>query len=344
MKLKISAVSGAALLGAAFMVASPAALASTTDTITDRGKVICGVNGSRAGFSSIDSRGRWIGLDVDTCRAIAAAVLGDAEAAEFVRTTSQTRFTALQTGEIDVLTRNTTMTYSRDAELGVDFAAITFYDGQGFMVPASLGISTVEELDGASICVLPGTTAEQVVESVFSERGLSYTPIVFQDARELAGAFFAGRCDAYIQSTSGLASTRSTLAPNPADYIILDTVFDKDPMGPVVRQDDARWRDIVAWVVNAMITAEELGITSENVEDMRANGSDSVRALLGADGSDIGEPLGLSNDWVFNIVSQIGNYGEVFDRNLGAGSPLGLERGQNAMWTDGGLIYAAPLK
>lgn len=344
MKRIITALSAAAISGAALALPAPAALADTAKTILDRGKVICGVNGSRAGFSSIDSQGRWIGLDVDTCRAIAAATLGDAEATEFVKTTSQTRFTALQTGEIDVLTRNTTMTYRRDAELGVDFAAITFYDGQGFMVPANLGISTVEELDGASICVLPGTTAEQVVESVFSERGLSYTPIVFQDAKELASAFFGGRCDAHIQSTSGLASTRSTLAPNPADYQILDEVFDKDPMGPVVRQDDARWKNIVTWVVNAMITAEEFGITSENAEEMRATGPDSIKILLGANDSTIGAPLGLSNDWVFDIVSQVGNYGEVFDRNLGAGSPLGLARGQNAGWADGGLIYAAPLK
>ncbi len=334
----------AATAAALALATAPAALADTTDTIQERGTVICGVNGSRAGFSSIDSEGRWIGLDVDTCRAIAAAVLGDADATEFVRTTSQTRFTALQTGEIDVLTRNTTMTYGRDASLGVDFAAITFYDGQGFMVPASLGVSTVDELDGASICVLPGTTAEQVVETVFSERGLSYTPIVFQDQTELAAAFFGGRCDAFIQSTSGLASTRATLAPNPADYVILDTIFSKDPMGPVVRQDDARWKDVVTWAVNAMITAEELGITSENVEEMRASGAASIQTLLGAGDSDIGEPLGLSNDWVFNIVSQVGNYGEVFERSLGAGSPLGLARGQNAMWTDGGLIYAAPLK
>lgn len=337
------AVSAAALA----LSVAPAALADTTDTtdtIQARGTLTCGVNGSRAGFSSIDSQGRWIGLDVDTCRAIAAAVLGDADATQFVRTTSQTRFTALQTGEIDVLTRNTTMTYSRDAALGIDFAAITFYDGQGFMVPADLGVTTVDELDGASICVLPGTTAEQVVETVFSERGLAYTPIVFQDASELASAFFGGRCDALIQSTSGLASIRATLAPNPADYVILDTVFSKDPMGPVVRQDDARWKDVVTWAVNAMITAEELGITSETVEEMRASGPESVQAMLGAGDSAIGEPLGLSNDWIFNIISQVGNYGEVFDRNLGSGSPLGLARGQNAMWVDGGLIYAAPLQ
>lgn len=333
------------LLSASVLLAPVAPVfADTLENVKSAGKVACGVNGSRAGFSAIDSQGRWQGLDVDTCRAIAAATLGDAEATEFVKTTSQTRFTALQTGEIDVLTRNTTMTYSRDGELGVDFAAITFYDGQGFMVPAELGISSVEELDGAAICVLPGTTAEQVVETVFSERGLSYKPIVFQDAKELSSAFFAGRCDAHIQSSSGLASTRATLAPNPDDYIILPKIFDKDPMGPVVRQDDARWKDIVAWTVHAMVTAEEMGITSENVDKMRDTGSETIKNMLGSGDADIGAPLGLNRDWVYQLVSQVGNYGEAFDRNLGAGSPMGLERGQNALWSNGGLIYAPPLK
>ncbi|GMG85198.1 amino acid ABC transporter substrate-binding protein [Paralimibaculum aggregatum] len=332
------------LSASALLAFGQPAAADTLENVQAAGKVTCGVNGSRAGFSSIDSQGRWQGLDVDTCRAIAAATLGDAEATEFVKTTSQTRFTALQTGEIDVLTRNTTMTYSRDGELGVDFAAITFYDGQGFMVPADLGVTSIEELDGAAICVLPGTTAEQVVESVFSERGLNYTPIVFQDAKELSSAFFAGRCDAHIQSSSGLASTRATLAPNPEDYVILPKIFDKDPMGPVVRQDDARWKDIVAWTVHAMVTAEEMGITSGNVDDMRETGSDTIKRLLGAGDTDIGAPLGLNADWIYQIVSQVGNYGEVYDRNLGSGSPMNLARGQNALWKDGGLIYAPPLK
>lgn len=333
-----------AIIAAALALPAVSAAADTLENVQSAGKVTCGVNGSRAGFSSIDSQGKWVGLDVDTCRAIAAATLGDADATEFVKTTSQTRFTALQTGEIDVLTRNTTMTMSRDGELGVDFAAITFYDGQGFMIPKELGVTKIEDLDGAAICVLPGTTAEQVVETVFAERGISYTPIVFQDAKELSAAFFAGRCDAHIQSSSGLAATRATLASNPADYTILPRIFDKDPMGPVVRQDDARWKDIVAWSVFAMVTAEELGITSENVDDMRENGSDSIKTLLGAGDSNIGKPLGLENDWVYQIVSQVGNYGEVFERSLGQGSPMGLERGQNALWTDGGLIYAPPLK
>ncbi|MEM8552927.1 MAG: amino acid ABC transporter substrate-binding protein [Pseudomonadota bacterium] len=331
------------LAAAVATIATPAS-ADTVEEVRAAGTVTCGVNGSRAGFSSLDSEGVWQGLDVDTCRAVAAAVLGDASATTFVRTTSATRFTALQSGEVDVLTRNTTQTFSRDGELGVDFAAITFYDGQGFMVPAELDVTTVEELDGAAICVLPGTTAEQVVEAVFAERGMSYTPIVFQAADELASAFFAGRCDAHIQSTSGLAATRSTLADNPADWVIFDRVFDKDPMGPVVRQDDARWKDIVAWTVHAMVTAEEMGITSENADEMRETGTETIKSMLGTGESDIGAPLGLSPDWVYQVITQVGNYGEVFERNLGSGSPLGLERGQNALWSDGGLIYAPPLR
>jgi len=331
------------LVASVFLLSANRASAGTLRVVKERGVLKCGVNGDRAGFSSLDGKGKWIGLDVDTCRAIAAAVLGDANAVEYVKTTSQTRFTALQTGEIDVLSRNTSMTYSRDASLGVDFAAITFYDGQGFMVPAALGVSSVDELDGASICVLPGTTAEKVVETVFASRDMRYAPVVFQDARELSEAFFAGRCDAHIQSTSGLSAIRSTLASNPADYVILPGVFDKDPMGPVVRQDDARWKDIVHWVVGAMLTGEELGITSKNVVAFQ-KGDDERGALLGNGEKDIGEALGLSRDWVANVIRQVGNYAEVFDANLGAGSPLKLERGQNALWKDGGLMYAAPLK
>lgn len=317
--------------------------ADTLDTVRDRGVLKCGVNGSRAGFSSLDSQGNWIGLDVDVCRAVAAAALGDANAVEYVKTTSQTRFTALQTGEIDVLSRNTTMTYSRDASLGVDFAAVTFYDGQGFMVPTALGVSSVDDLDGASICVLPGTTAERVVEALFTSRGMTYTPVVFQDAKELSAAFFGGRCDAHIQSTSGLSATRSTLASNPNDYVILPGVFDKDPMGPVVRQDDAKWKDIVHWVVGAMITGEELGISSDNVAGLQSGGG-ANGDLLGGGEKDLGEALGLSKDWVAQVIGQVGNYSEVFEANLGSGSPLNLARGQNALWSDGGLIYAAPLK
>lgn len=316
---------------------------ATLDAIKERGTVICGANGSRAGFSSIDSKGEWQGLDVDTCKAIAAAVLGDASKVQFVKLTSQTRFTALQTSEIDVLTRNTTWTFSRDASLGADFVAPTFYDGQGFMVRKDSGITSVKDLDGATVCVLPGSTSEKVAADVFRANNMDYTPVVIDDKNELNTAFFGGRCDVHIQSTSGLSSARATVAPNPDNYIILPGVYGKDPMGPVVRQGDPQWRDIVAWTAYAMMTAEELGITSENVDEMKKSEDAETKRLLGVEGG-LGEMLGLNNDWAYQIVKQVGNYGEVYARNVGDGSPLKLDRGLNALWTNGGLLYAPPFK
>lgn len=315
----------------------------TVDAIKERGAVICGVNGNRAGFSALDSKGEWAGMDVDTCKAIAAAVLGDASKVQFVKTTSQTRFTALQTSEIDVLTRNVTWTLSRDAKLGIDFVAPTFYDGQGFMVHKDAGAQSVADLGGATVCVLPGSTSEKVTADVFKANGLDYTPVVIESKKELNTAFFGGRCDVHVQSTSGLSSARATVASNPDEYIILDGVFGKDPMGPAVRQGDAQWRDIVAWSVYAMMTAEELGVTSANVDDMKSSNDAETTRLLGAAG-DLGETLGLDNDWAYRIIKQVGNYGEVFDRNVGDGSPLKLARGINALWTDGGLLYSPPFK
>ena len=320
-----------------------AAAGPTIDTVKARGAVICGVNGNRAGFSALDSRGEWAGMDVDTCKAIAAAVLGDKDKVQFVKTTSQTRFTALQTGEIDVLTRNVTWTLSRDAKLGLDFVAPTFYDGQGFMVNKNSGAKEVKDLGGASVCVLPGSTSEKVAADVFKANGLDYTPVVIESKKELNTAFFGGRCDVHVQSTSGLSSARATVAANPDDYIILPGIFGKDPMGPVVRQGDAQWRDIVAWSVYAMMTAEELGVTSANADKMKSSTDAETARLLGTKG-ELGATLGLDADWAYRIVSQIGNYGEVFDRNVGAGSPLKLERGVNALWTQGGLLYSPPFK
>lgn len=315
----------------------------TLDAVIERGAVICGVNGNRAGFSALDSRGEWSGMDVDTCKAIAAAVLGDDSKVQLVKTTSQTRFTALQTGEIDVLTRNVTWTLSRDAKLGIDFVAPTFYDGQGFMVNRNTGAESVKDLDGATVCVLPGSTSEKVAADVFRANGLSYTPVVIESKKELNTAFFGGRCDVHVQSTSGLSSARATVAPNPDDYIILPGVYGKDPMGPVVRQGDAQWRDIVAWSVYAMMSAEELGVTSANADDMKASTDAETVRLLGGKGN-LGETLGLDNDWAYRIVKQVGNYGEVFERNVGDGSPLKLARGINSLWTQGGLLYAPPFK
>ncbi|MCG8595539.1 MAG: amino acid ABC transporter substrate-binding protein [Kiloniellales bacterium] len=315
----------------------------TVDAVKKRGAVICGVNGNRAGFSALDSKGEWSGIDVDTCKAIAAAVLGDKEKVQFVKTTSQTRFTALQTGEIDVLTRNVTWTLSRDAKLGVDFVAPTFYDGQGFMVHKNTGATSVKDLDGATVCVLPGSTSEKVTADVFGANGLSYTPVVIESKKELNTAFFGGRCDVHVQSTSGLSSARATVASNPDDYVILPGVHGKDPMGPVVRQGDAQWRDIVAWTVYAMMTAEELGVTSANVDEKKSSKDAETARLLGTKDK-LGETLGLDGDWAYRVIKQVGNYGEAFERNVGSGSPLKLERGINSLWTKGGLLYAPPFK
>ncbi len=315
----------------------------TLDTVKKRGKVICGANGSRAGFSALDSKGQWQGLDVDTCKAIAAAVLGDKEKVQFVKTTTQTRFTFLQTGEVDVLTSNVTWTLGRDAKLGVDFVAPTFYDGQGFMVNRKLGVKTVKDLGGATVCVLPGSTSEKVAADVLRGHGLKFTPVVIQDMKELSKAFFGGRCDVHVQSTSGLSASRASAASNPEDFIILPGIYGKDPMGPVVRQGDAQWKDIVAWTVYAMMEAEENGVTSKNVDDMKKSGSADVARLLGVKDK-LGEGLGLDNEWAYRVIKQVGNYGEMFERNVGRSSPLKLDRGINDLWTKGGLLYAPPFK
>lgn len=321
--------------------AGHAAAQSTLEAVKQRGTVICGANGGRPGFSGLDSRGEWQGLDADTCRAIAAAVVGDATKTQFVRVTSQTRFTALQTSEVDVLTANVTWTLSRDSSLGLDFVAPTFYDGQGMMVRKDLGVESAKDLDGATVCVEPGSTSEKIVADIFRANGVEYKPVVIEDRKELNNAFFGGRCDVHVQSTSGLSSGRATAASNPDDYIILPEIHGKDPMGPVVRQGDAQWRDIVTWTVYAMMAAEEFGVTSQNVDEMRESDDAEIARLLGTQG-ELGQTLGLSNDWVYQIVKQVGNYGEVFERTLGSGSPLKLERGINSQWKDGGLIYAPP--
>lgn len=332
-------------IAAAVFVSVPASVMAdaTLDAVKKRGAVICGVNGNRAGFSALDSQGKWQGMDVDTCRAVAAAVLGDSEKVQFAKTTTQTRFTALQTGEVDVLTRNVTWTLGRDAKLGIDFVAPTFYDGQGFMVNKSTGATSVKDLGGATVCVLPGSTSEKVAEDVFKANGLSYTPVVIESKKELNTAFFGGRCDVHVQSTSGLSSARATVASNPDDYVILPGIYGKDPMGPVVRQGDPQWKDIVAWSVYAMMEAEESGVTSQNVDEMKDSKDANIARLVGAKG-ELGASLGLDKEWSYRIIKQVGNYGEVYDRNVGAGSPLKLSRGINDLWTRGGLLYAPPFK
>jgi general L-amino acid transport system substrate-binding protein len=318
----------------------PADAGPTLDAVKARGAVVCGV-GSRPGFSALNSRGEWEGMDVDTCKAIAAAVLGDKEKVKFVSTTTQTRFPALQTGEIDVLTRNVTWTLTRDTKVALDFPVITFYDGQGFMVPKALGVKSAKELNGVSVCLLPGTTSEKVAGDFFRSHKLSYKPLIIETQKELNAAFFSGRCDAHMQSTSGLSSTRAANAPKPDDYVILPEIMGKDPMGPVVRQGDSQWKEIVAWSVYAMIEAEEIGVSSKNVDELLKSPAPEIKRLLGVTPG-FGEALGLDEQWAYRILKQVGNYGEVYDRNVGKDSPLKLERVLNRLWKDGGLIYSPP--
>ena len=343
MRLFHSSATGALL--AALTLSSPSAAqdGSTVASVKSKGVVSCAANGGRQGMSSLDSQGKWVGMDVDTCRAVAVAVLGDPEAINMVKATTQTRFPMLQTGEVDIVTANATWTLSRDAELGLDFTVTTFYDGQGFMVPKALGVTDVGQLDGADLCVPPGSNSEKVAADVAQKKGISFTPIVIEDQSELQKAFFNGRCDVHILSTSGLSAARASLADNPDDWIILPGIYGKDPMGPAVRQNDANWRDIVVWSIFAMIAAEEYGVTSANVDEMKNSGIPEVENLLGVKPG-LGEKLGLDNEWAYRIIKAVGNYGEVYGRHFGDGSKLKLARGLNALAADGGMMYSPPFK
>lgn len=323
------------------MLASGVQAGATFDAIKAQGYVQCGVNTSLPGFSApID--GVWQGLDVDVCRAIAAAVFGDSEAVRYTPLTAAQRFTALQSGEVDVLSRNTTWTLTRDTALGLNFAGVTYYDGQGFMVRADLGVDSATQLDGAAICVEPGTTTELNLADYFRAQGMSFEPVVIENTAEATAAFFSGRCDVYTTDMSGLASARNVDAENPADYLILPEVISKEPLGPAVRHGDDQWMDVVRWSLTAMIEAEEYGITSQNVDEMRANSTNpGIRRLLGVTPG-MGEALGLSEDWAYNIIKQVGNYGESYQVHVT--DLLGLERGLNALWTEGGLMYAMPVR
>jgi general L-amino acid transport system substrate-binding protein len=313
------------------------------DAVKDKGFIQCGVSTGLAGFSNPDDAGKWSGLDVDVCRAVAAAVFGDAEAVRYTPLTPKERFTALQSGEIDVLSRNTTWTLNRDSALGLDFVGVTYYDGQGFMVPESLGVKSALELDGASVCVQTGTTTELNLADYFRANNMSFTPVVFERPDEARTAYEQGRCDAYTTDASGLYAQRTGLA-TPDDHIVLPEIISKEPLGPVVRHGDNEWGDIVRWTLYAMLEAEEFGVTSQNVDDMKANSTNpEVRRILGVEG-DMGANLGLPNDWGYQVVKQVGNYGEIFERNVGMSSPLKIERGLNAQWTDGGLQYAMPVR
>ncbi len=335
-------IAGPALI-ALSLIGFGAQAATTLDTVKTRGHLKCGVNTGLPGFSSADDKGRWTGLDVDVCRAVAAAVLGDANAAKFTPLTAKERFTAVQTGEVDVLSRNTTWTATRDSALGLNFTGVSYYDGQAFMVRKSLGLSSAKELDGASICVQSGTTTEMNLADYFRTHKLAYQPVVFDTSDQVTAGFDAGRCDAITSDQSQLYALRIKLsAPDTAE--VLPTVISKEPLGPVVRQGDDGWFNIVKWSLFAMINAEEYGIDSANVDSNKAKSDNpNVRRLLGTEG-EIGPNLGLSKDWAYRIVKQVGNYAEMFERNVGAGSPLGIQRGLNALWNAGGLQYAPPIR
>lgn len=325
------------------MVGIPLAHADTLDVVKSRGYVQCGVTTGFAGFSAPDAKGHWRGLDVDMCRAVAAAVFGDAEKFKAVPLNSQQRFTALQSGEIDVLTRNTTITQQRDTALGAIHAGINFYDGQGFLVPKSLGVKSAKELNGATICMQTGTSNENTMADWARANHITYKPVVIEQFNEVVSAFAAGRCDVFSTDASGLASIRIASLKNPDAYEVLPEIISKEPLGPFVRQGDDVWLNVVKWSLMAMIDAEELGITSANVDQELKSSNPDVRRLLGVTPG-AGKNLHLGEKWAYDIIRQVGNYGESYDRNVGMKSPLKIPRGLNALWDKGGLMYALPVR
>jgi general L-amino acid transport system substrate-binding protein len=333
------------LAGAAALIATAgiaSAQTKTLDTVKSRGSQSCGVNVGLAGFSQPDDKGNWTGLDVDYCKAIAAAVLGDATKVKYVPTTAKERFTALQSGEIDVLIRNTTWTTARDSSLGLIFAGVNYYDGQGFMVKGSLGVKTAKELNGATVCVQTGTTTELNLADYFKANKMTYKPVVFEKLDETLQAYLAGRCDVYTTDQSGLYSVR-VQQPKPEDHLVLPEIISKEPLGPSVRQGDDQWLTVVKWVHYALLNAEEAGITQANVAEMVNSTNPEIKRIVGKDG-ELGKGLGLPNDFVVSIVKAVGNYGELFERNVGSGSRLKIARGLNKLWNNGGLQYAPPLR
>lgn len=327
----------------ALLLSATAEAGPTFDQVRERGQVICGVNTGVAGFSAPDVQGNYQGLDAEFCRAVAAAALGDSSKVRFVPTTYQTRFVVLQSGEVDLLARNVTQTLTRDTNLGFNMAGVNFYDGQGFMVRRSAGVSSAKELDGATVCVLPGSTSELNLADYARSESLRIQPIVLSSMDEMTQAYQAGRCDAMTTDASQLAALRVSAVQNPNEHVILPERISKEPLGPMVRHGDEQWRDLVAWTLYAMIQAEEYGITRANVEEMRRSADPNIQRLLGVTPG-FGKALGVNEDWAYQVIRQVGNYGEVFERTLGKNSPIGLERGLNDLWTRGGLMYALPLR
>jgi general L-amino acid transport system substrate-binding protein len=315
----------------------------TLDAIKARGQLICGVNTGLAGFGAADSNGKWSGLDVDVCRATAAAVLGDGEKVKYVPLNAQQRFTALQSGEVDILSRNTTFSLTRDASLGMHMTAVIYYDGQGFMVPTKSKIKSAKQLKGATVCVQSGTTTEKNMTDLSRANDLKLKPVVFEKLEAAVGAYFSGRCAAYTTDASGLASTRNKEAKNPDEHMILPDLISKEPLGPMVRRGDDEWFAVVKWVVYGLIEAEEYGITQANLEQMKTSPDPVIARILGT-GEDMGKLLGLERDWLAKAIKTTGNYGEMFERNVGNQSPLKLPRGLNKQWNKGGLMYAPPIR
>ncbi len=332
----------AVLLAFAAAVPAFAAGSPTLERVKKNGYVRCGVNEGLPGFANPDAKGEWTGMDVDFCRAIAAAIFNDPKKVRFTPTSAKVRFTALQAGEFDLLSRNTTWTISRDTQLGLEFIGVIYYDGQGFMVPKKLKVTSAKQLNGANVCTNTGTTTELNLADYFRANGIKYKVIAFEKNNEVLAAYDAGRCDAYTTDASGLYAERLKLK-NPDDHMILPEIISKEPLGPAVNQGDQQWGDLVRWTMFALLNAEELGVTSKNVDQMLKSQNPEVRRLLGVEGA-FGESMGLSKDWVVKIVKAVGNYGEVFERNVGQGSPLKIKRGQNALWNKGGLQYAPPVR
>ena len=330
-----------AVLGLSFTGISSA---GTLDDVTAKGHVQCGINTGLTGFAFTDDQGNWQGFDVALCQGVAAAVFGDASNVKYTNLTGKTRFEALKAGEVDMLSRNTTWTYSRDVDLKLTFLGVNYYDGQGFIVPASLGVNSATELEGASVCIQTGTTTELNLADFFRGNSMNYEPVPIETNAEARQNYLAGRCDVYTTDRSGLAATRASLE-NPADHVVLPEIISKEPLGPLVRHGDDEWGDVVRWTLNVLIIAEEKGITKENVRAMAAETQKDaeMNRMFGTEG-EYGAMLGLSADWVVNVIAAVGNYGEIFEQYLGVNTDIGLERGVNALWTDGGLIYAPPYR
>ena len=330
------------LTGAMLGVSAAAASAATLDDVKAKGFVQCGVNTGLLGFASTNDAGEWSGFDVDYCRAVAVAIFNDPTKVKFTPLSAKERFTALQSGEIDVLSRNTTWTMSRDTSLGLKFAGVTYYDGQGFMVKKSLGVNSALNLNGASVCTQTGTTTELNLADYFKANNMTYQVVAFEQEQEVLKAYEDGRCDVYTTDQSGIYAQRLKLAA-PDDHVVLPEIISKEPLGPLVRQGDDAWFNVVKWTYYALINAEELGITSKNADEMKNSANPEVGRFMGKEG-DFGVGIGLTNEWAYQIVKHVGNYGEIFERNLGEGSQLKIARGKNALWSKGGLQYAPPIR